>query len=280
MGRRVRTLTGHQERAASANGDIKVRPLQFEDRAQLVESLRGAITLYNTYWVRFPCAGVTYERAVENSRVLIDGAVEAGVRNIVHISITNPSESSALGYFSGKAAVERAIAGSGLAYAILRPTVIFGVEDILINNIAWLLRHLPVFASPGPGDYRLQPVFVMDVAEMAVAAGQQAGNTTFDAVGPEAFAFQDMVRLIAVKLRSHTRLIHLPPALALGLTRLVGLAVRDVVLTRDEVQDLMDGLLVSSSTPTGRRRFSAWLDRHAHLLGTRYASELDRHYRS
>jgi NADH dehydrogenase len=280
MGRGVRTLTGHPERAASSNGHIEVAPLQFDSREKLVESLRGSSTLYNTYWVRFPRDKVTYERAVENTRILINAAREAGVRRIVHLSITQPSQDSKLGYFRGKAAIERLIAASGLSYAILRPTVIFGVGDVLINNIAWLLRRLPVFAIPGSGDYRLQPVYVVDVAEMAAAAGQESRNIVLDAVGPEIYSFQELVQSIARSVGSHARVVHMPPTVALGLSRLVGRVVHDVVLTREEVEGLMAGLLVSQAEPTGRTRLSDWVNRHAHLLGIHYASELKRHYRS
>jgi NADH dehydrogenase len=279
MGRGVRTLTGHPERAAAFNSNIEIAPLQFERPTELVESLRGCTTLYNTYWVRFPHAEVTYEKAVENSGVLIEAAREAGVKRIVHLSITNPSPESRLGYFRGKAAIERLIVESGLPYAILRPTVIFGVEDILINNIAWLLRHCPVFAIPGSGEYKLQPVFVVDVAEMAVALGKETGDRVVDAVGPEIYSFHELTDLIAGRVGSRARIVHMPPSVALFLSRLVGLAVHDVVLTREEVEGLMAGLLVSGSEPTGRTRLSEWATRHAHLLGRRYASELSRHFR-
>jgi uncharacterized protein YbjT (DUF2867 family) len=278
MGRRVRTLTGHPERGAAFNGDIEVAPLQFDRPAELVESLRGASTLYNTYWVRFSKGKVTYEKAVENTRILIAAARGAGVRRIVHLSITNPSADSKLGYFRGKAEIEEMITISGLSYAILRPTVIFGVEDVLINNIAWLLRHCPVFAIPGSGDYRLQPVFVVDVAEMAVAAGVERGNTVVDAVGPEIYTFRELVQLIAGKICNHAWILHVRPGLAVFLSQLVGRAVHDVVLTQEEVQGLMAGLLVSEHKPTGRTRLSEWMNRHAHLLGMHYASELRRHY--
>ena len=178
MGRGVRTLTGHPERGGAFNGDVEVAPLQFERPDKLTASLRGASTLYNTYWVRFPRGQVTYEKAVENTRALINAAREAGVERIVHLSITNPFADSTLGYFAGKSAIERMISDSGLAYAILRPTVIFGVEDVLINNIAWLLRHAPVFAIPGSGEYPVQPIYVVDLAEMAVTAGRATERAT------------------------------------------------------------------------------------------------------
>ena len=279
MGRGVRTLTGHPERAASCNGHIEVAPLQFDRPAELVESLKGATTLYNTYWVRFAYGDVTHEKAVENSRRLIAAARNAGVVRIVHLSITHPSPDSNLGYFRGKAEVEQAIAASGLSHAILRPTVIFGVEDILINNVAWLLRRTPLFAVPGSGDYRLQPVYVVDVAEMAVAAGQERQNVTLDAVGPEVYTFRQLVGLIAQKVGSRARIVRVPPFVALLLCRQLGRAVHDVLLTRDEVKGLMAGLLVSNSEPTVRTRFSEWLNRHAHLLGLHYSSELGRHFR-
>jgi len=278
MGRRVRTLTGHPERGAAFNGDIEVAPLQFQRPGELAESLRGASTLYNTYWVRFPKGEVTYEKAVENTGILVAAARDAGVRRIVHLSITNPSVDSKLGYFRGKAEIEEMITRSGLSYAILRPTVIFGVEDVLINNIAWLLRHYPVFAIPGSGDYRLQPVFVVDVAEMAVAAGKESGSALQDAVGPEIYTFEELVRLIAGKIGSRARLLHVRPGLALFLSQAVGRAVNDMILTQEEIQGLMAGLLVSPHGPTGRTRLSEWAERHAHLLGMRYASELGRHY--
>jgi len=278
-GKRVRTLTGHPARPNPFGGAVEVAPLDFGNPGQLTRSLRGAETLYNTYWIRFPHGAATYEKAVENSRVLFRAAREAGVRRLVHISITQASQDSPFAYFRGKGLVEKALRESGLSHAILRPTVVFGPEGILINNIAWLLRRFPVFAVPGRGDYRLQPVFVEDVAELAVAAGDSRDNLILDAVGPETFTFDELVRLVARAVGSRARLVHLPPGLALWLSRLVGLFVGDVVLTREEVDGLMANLLVSDAPPTGRTRLSNWLARNADQVGGRYASELDRHYR-
>ena len=96
----------------------------------------------------------------------------------MHISITNPSLDSPLPYFRGKAILEKEIRASGISHAIVRPTVLFGKEDILINNITYLLRRLPVFAIPGSGDYRLQPIYVEDLAEIAVEAWRELGIDT------------------------------------------------------------------------------------------------------
>ncbi len=279
MGRRVKTLTGHPGRQNPFGDQVSVAPFNFNSPTELMESLRGATTLYNTYWVRFPRQQVSFRKAVENTETLIHAAEQAGVRRIVHISITNASEESTLPYFRGKGMVESAIMRSSLSYAIIRPTVIFGPEDILINNIAWLLRRFPVFAVPGTGNYRLQPVFVEDVAEIAVSAAIEDKNVVIDAVGPETYGFDELVRLIAEKVDSRAKIVHLRPGLALFLSRLVGYAVNDVILTRDEVAGLMANLLVSDGPPTGETRLGDWLDENAESVGTKYASELNRHYR-
>ncbi|MBI4493667.1 MAG: NAD(P)H-binding protein [Chloroflexi bacterium] len=279
MGRSVRTLTGHPQRPNPFGLQVEVAPYNFDQPDELVRSLQGAHTLYNTYWVRFPRGQVTFERAVANTLTLLRAAEAAGVRRIVHVSITSASEDSALPYFKGKGVLEQAIVRSKLSYAILRPTVIFGLEGILINNIAWLLRRCPVFAIPGSGQYLVQPVCVEDVAELAVDAAQRDEHLALDAVGPETYTYEELVRLIARKVRSRARMVYLSPEVVLGLSRLIGFAVNDVVLTRDEVEGLMANLLVSQGPPTGKTRLSDWLDQHADRIGRGYASELGRHYR-
>jgi uncharacterized protein YbjT (DUF2867 family) len=278
-GRQVRTLTTHTNRPDPFDGRLEVAPLDFDEPTALTRHLRGADVLYNTWWIRFERGGRTFEQAVRNSRALLRAAEEAGIRRIVHVSIANPALDSPLPYYRGKAQVEEAILRSRLSYAILRPAVLFGDEGLLIHNIAWMLRHLPVFGVPGGGDYRLRPICVEDLAELAVAAGTRDENEILDAVGPETFTFDALVRLIAGTVQSRARILHLPPGLALFAARLIGLAVHDVVLTKDEVRGLMADLLVTHGPPNGSTPLSAWLAQNADTLGLHYASELRRHFR-
>jgi len=279
MGKRVRTLTGHPKRPNPFGHEVSVFPFNFDNPSELIKSLQGATTLYNTYWIRFPYREITFDKAVENTKTLIKAAEEAGIRRIIHISITNASEDSPLPYFRGKGLVERAIIHSKLSYAIIRPTLIFGVEDILLNNIAWFLRKFPVFAVFGSGDYKIQPIFVGDVAEIAVSAAQKDSNIIIDAVGPEIYTFDELVRLVADKIHSRVKIIHLKPEIVLFLSKLINYLVRDIVITKDEIKGLMSNLLVSQGPPTGKTRLSEWLEKNAHIIGIKYASELDRHYR-
>jgi NADH dehydrogenase len=276
--RTVTTLTRDPSRPNPFAESVHVEPYRFDNPTGLARSLEGADTLYNTYWVRFPRGQTSFEQAVENSRKLFAAARSAGVRRIVHISVTNPSVDSPLPYFRGKALVEQAVASSGLSHAIVRPAVIFGDEGIMLNNIAWLLRHFPVFAIPGSGSYRLQPVFVEDLAGLAVSLAARDDNVVMDAVGPETFTFTQLVTLIRRQTGSKALIVHVPPRIALAMIGLVGLLVRDLVLTREEYEGLAANLTVSSGLPTCPTRFSDWLIQNADKFGTRYAPELKRHY--
>ena len=276
-GDEVITLTGHPDRPDPFGGLVKAYPLDF-DEASMARSLQGVDVLVNTYWVRFDKGENTQPRAVENTRKLINAARAAGVKRVVHISITNPSTESHLPYFWGKAANEKAVMESGMSYAILRPTVLFGDEDILINNIAFLLRRFPFFALPGDGSYRLQPVYVADLAALAVEAVDCEENYVIDAVGPDVFTFREMVDLIGVKIGAKRLLIPIPPRLALLAAQLMSVFVRDVILTPEEVDGLMAGLLVSKEPPRGRTHLGDWLEANRDKVGARYASELRKHY--
>jgi len=281
----VRTLTNHDpaDHADRENpfGDwVKILPYNFDRPDELRRSLEGASVLINTYWVRFPHGDASFETAVRNSRTLIEAAKAAGVRRVVHVSIANPSLDSGLGYYKGKAEVEQAVIASGLSYSILRPTVIFGAEDILINNIAWFVRHFPVFGIPGDGRYGIRPIYVEDMARLLVDAAEQPGNSVIDAVGPETFSFEELVRLIAARVGRRVRLIHLPAAVAYAATLVTGWMVGDVVLTWEEYKGLMSNLLAPVGPSAGRTRLSEWLADNADRVGRNYASEVGRHFAS
>ena len=275
-GHRVRTLTNSTRRAHPFGARVEVHPLAFDRPDDLAESLRGASVLYNTYWVRFNHRSFTHSEAVANTLVLFDAARRAGVGRVVHVSITKPSEDSPLEYFRGKARLERALIESGLPHAILRPAVLFGGEDILVNNLAWALRHLPVFGVFGSGDYRLQPIHVEDFAALAVEQGRPGPNGIVDATGPETFTYRELVERLGVIIGCRRPIVSVSPALGYAAASILGLLVRDVVLTRDEIEGLMAGLLATDSPPAGATRLTDWARAHADRLGRRYASELAR----
>lgn len=275
-GHRVMTLTNTRPGHDPFGGRVRAVPLDFRRLPELTASLRGVDVLYNTYWVRYEKRGFSHDIAVENSRRLFRAAQAAGVRRVVHLSITNPSEDSPLSYFRGKAEVEAALVQTGLSYAILRPTVLFGREDILINNIAWFLRRFPVFGLFGDGGYRLQPMYVEDLAELAVEQGAGNEDVVLDAIGPETFTYRDMVGMLGEAIGHRRPLVALPPWLVRGVGAIIGRVLGDVVTTKAEVRGLMDELLYVKSPPAGGTALSAWAREHASELGRTYASELAR----
>jgi NADH dehydrogenase len=287
-GYQVRTLTNHPpmndpstngfDRTNPFGNSVSICPYNFAQPDELRRSLEGASVLINTYWVRFPHGDASFEMAVRNSRTLIQVAKEAGIGRIVHVSIANPSLDSPLAYYWGKAEVERTVIASGLSYAILRPTVIFGAEDILINNIAWFVRRFPVFGIPGDGRYGVRPIYVEDLARLLADGAEQQGNSVVDAVGPETFSFEELVRLIAKSVGQQVRLIHLPAGLAYLSTLVTGWMVGDVVLTWEEYKGLMGNLLAPDGPAAGQMRLSQWLAKNSERVGKNYASEVARHY--
>lgn len=277
--RSVRTLTSHPGRAP-ADSLIDVRPLDFDNQIELTESLEGVTTLYNTYWVRFARGSVDHHLAIENSRALFQAAHRAGVQRVVHVSITHPSSESTLPYFRGKALVERALAETGISYAILRPAILFGGEGVLLNNIAWLLRTLPVFAIGGRGEYRIRGIHIDDLARLALSKAHERNNSVTDAVGPEQPTFVELVEMLKSAVHSRSLLVHVPGVTVSVLSRMLGVVLGDVLLTRDEYRAMSSGLATTDGPATGDTALSRWIIDNADTLGRTYANELKRHFAS
>lgn len=275
-GHEVLTLTNSAQRANPFGGRVRAYPFQFDDWPQMAETLRGVKVLYNTYWVRFNHAMFQHETAVTNTLALFKAAQAAGVERVVHVSITNPAPDSPLEYFSGKAQLEQALIASGLSYAILRPTVLFGKEDILVNNIAWMLRKFPVFGVFGDGQYKVQPIYVDDLAQLAVTQGASRENGIINAIGPETFTYKEMVAVIGEIIGKRRPILSIPPALGYAAGWVVGRLVDDVLITREEIDGLMAGRLCVDTPPTGSTRLTTWARSQALTLGRQYSSELSR----
>jgi uncharacterized protein YbjT (DUF2867 family) len=275
-GHSVMTLTNSVRRENPFGDRVEAVPFHFNQPDRLRDSLRGVTTLINTYWVRFDHRSFTTQGAVENSKVLFQAAKAAGVRRIVHISITNPDIHSNLRYFRGKAELEIALKELGVPYCILRPAVLFGKEDVLVNNIAWSLRHLPMFGIFGRGDYRLQPIYVDDLAAAAVEQALGNTNQVIEAIGPETFTYRGLAQTIQRELGLKRLIVGVPPWLGYWSCRLLGLLLRDLIITREEIRGLMEGRLCVDAPPLGATRLTDWIHEHRDTLGRHYTSELTR----
>jgi NADH dehydrogenase len=275
-GHEVITLTNSLRRPNPFGEKVRVFPFHFEEPAKLRDSLQGVHALVNTYWVRFDHRLFTHGQAVANTKVLFSAVKEVGVERIVHVSITNPDSRSALPYFRGKAEVESSLRSLGISYCILRPAILFGKEDVLINNIAWSLRHLPVVGVFGAGDYRLQPIYVDDLAQAAAERVSDNRDEVLDAIGPETFTYRELVSRIGIAIGVKRPIVSVPPALGYWACRAIGLLVGDVVITRQEIRGLMEGRLCVDAPPLGTTKLTDWMDQHRDTLGRHYTSEMAR----
>jgi NADH dehydrogenase len=276
----LRTLTNRTSPVVDPGMPVETHALQFDDPVALAKVMSGARVFVNTYWVRYPYVGVSFDRAVANTAVLLRAAREAGVERVVHVSVSNPSLDSPLGYYRGKALTEALVRDLGLSYAIVRPTLVVGEHDILVNNIAWFLRRFPVFAMPGSGSYRIQPVTLEDTGEIIADAALAKNDETLDAAGPEVLTFEELVRAIAAAIGRKARIVHVPQALSLLALSLAGRFVGEVILSREELAGLTSELLISHEPPRGKTSVLTWLEEHGRGAGKLYASEFARHVKN
>jgi|TARA_B100001996_G_scaffold380051_1_gene366820 NADH dehydrogenase len=276
-GKRVRTLTNAVGRDDPFHGKVEVMPIDFSNHDSLVASLIGVEVLYNTYWVRYKNRkdGYAHDIAVENIKKLLKAAEEAGVNRVVHFSVAHPQKAPDWSYFRGKAEVEKILTESNLSYAILRPTVFFGGKrDILINNMAWLIRKFPVFGIFGMGNYPIQPIHIEDVARVAVNQGESSENIVIDVAGPETFTYKEYVRLIANSLEVKRLILPMPPIIGWSVGKIVGVLLQDRVITRAEIKGLMRGLMATEAIPLGKIKFSEWISTNGQTLGLNYHNDI------
>lgn len=275
-GRRVITLTDSPDRHHPFGASVEARPFCFDDPDRLTHNLSDVRVLYNTYWIRFNHRTFTHAEAIRNTLTLFRCAERAGVERLIHVSITNPSLDSPLEYFRGKAELELALSETGIGYTILRPAVLFGEEDILINNIAWFLRRFPLFGVFGRGDYAIQPIHVDDLARLAVEAGETSGNHVIEAIGPETYSFRELVEMLGRIIGKPRPIVPIPLLLGRWVAAATGALLGDVVLTREEIAGLMAGNLAVDAPAAGSTKLSEWAAEKADHLGRRYANELER----
>lgn len=275
----VRSMTNHPRHPGPWADRLEVHPYSFHDAAALRRTLAGVNVLVNTYWIRFPRNGLDYDDAVENIRILMEAAVDVGVERVVHVSVSNPSVDSPFPYYRGKAQAEGIVRATGLPYAIARPTWVIDESDILLNNVAWLLRRLPVFGMPGNGRYRVQPVTGADAGRVLADFAEAKGSFTRDLAGPETLSFGEVVRGTKKAMGKHRLVVPTPGWLAALAAHVLSPFVRDVVLTRYELDGLRAEKFVSAEPPLGTTGFSAWVAEHGKHLGRAYHSELERHFR-
>jgi len=199
--------------------------------------------------VEAPSRGLTFMGVdAAGTRAVVDAARGQGVRKIVYVSGVGADPHARQAWFRAKGLAEDSIRSSGLAFAIVRPSWTYGPGDRSLNRFVRMLRVLPgIFPQLGPGDQRLNPVFIEDVAWLVAeaATGDILDGETVEIGGPRILTLDDIIR-IAMRVTGREKpIVHAPLAAA----RLAGFLLEFVpgqILSRDAVAFVTQSAIAES----------------------------------
>jgi NADH dehydrogenase len=248
-GHTVRALVRRAARAGAVAGVVAERvPGDLGDADALAALVRGADAVVHLVGIIVEAGGATFQAVhVEGTARLLAAARAAGVPRFVHMSAVGArDEPAATPYHRTKWHAEELVRRSGLAYAILRPSLISGPESAPIRLLARLHRWSPVVPVFGDGRFPTQPVWVEDVAGAFLRAVEDRAIVgAFELGGPAVLTYAELVRAVG-RASGHPRpLVHVPLPLARAAARAFDLLGPAAPLTSDQLQMLLEG----SATP-------------------------------
>ena len=229
------------------------------DRATLGRLVSGQDIVVNLLGVLHSKPGKPYGQNfrvnhVEFPKALCTAMSKHGAKRIVHISalgvgVQNPAPSM---YLRSKTDGEAVVKDSGLAWTILRPSVVFGREDKFLNTFASLAKIAPFIPLAG-ADARFQPVSVSDVAKAVFACVEDQGkdtlHNTYDLVGTEIFTLKELVKLSARAVGKNPLVFGIPDVAAKAQAFLMELAPGEPLMSRDNVDSMkIDNIRTSGRT--------------------------------
>ena len=150
---------------------------------------------------------------VNLTKNVIKTCKNTGIKKIIYISGLGVSKNSTSSYFASKYKAEREIINSGLDYTIFRASYIIGKTDHLTNSLSKQMKNGEIII-PGSGKYRLQPIFVEDVAKIILESifEKKFSNKILDLVGPRSISFEDFAKLFSKNMKVKFKKINLKDA--------------------------------------------------------------------
>ncbi len=241
----ARELLRRNERVAVLGRDEKKIRDRFADRvearagdvrepATLAAAMRGVDIVINA--VQFPGSpienrrkGWTFEEIdLKGTRHQVDAAKAAGVRRFVTMSGVGAAKDADKHWFRYKWEAEQYLQRSGIEWVVIRPTWIFGPDDVSLNRFLGFGKVLPFIPMFGSGTQDMQPVFIDDVGRVAADAAllPEVANATFEIGGPEVMSMNDVVKT-ALDVQGRQRpLLHQPVAVGKAIGRLASILPR------------------------------------------------------
>ena len=215
----VRAASRHPERVGSASRPDAAperTKADINDETTVAAALFGAYGAVNAVSLYVERCRETFDAVHVTAAARVARlARESGVERLIHVSGIGSDPASSAPYIAahgrGEIAVQQAFPGA----ILIRPAVMFGPDDAFLTTVVRLLRILPVYPVFGPGETRLQPVYVEDVAEgiARVLSGAGGSVASYEFAGARVYTYKELVRTVANRIRARPRPVPLPFAL-------------------------------------------------------------------
>jgi NADH dehydrogenase len=238
-------------------GQITLMRANVRMPGSVASAIQGSQAVINATGIGFERGRQRYQAVhVEGARTIAEAARAAGVERLVHVSgIGADQRGTKNRYIKSKVDAEDAIVAGFEHATILRPSVVFGSDDVVFNRLARMATLTPVLPLVGDGKARVQPVYVGDVAAAAVAVLQrpQTAKSVFELGGPRVYTWREIAALTLHEIDRRRPVVGVPAdlmkiaAFFAELPAIVGLTPQ---LTRDQVDLLTHDNVVRAGAQT------------------------------
>ncbi len=223
----------------------RVTPGDATDREAVEYAVQGTKMIVHLVGIirEFPERDITFERLhVAATRNVVDAARRWEISRFVHMSALGARPGGPTGYFDSKGRAEEVVRRSGLSWTIIRPSVIFGPGDQFLKVLTGVLRKAPFVPVPGDGSYRLQPVFIGDVAKGFADAAMRPDleGKIFEAGGPQRLSYNELLDAVAASVGRRARKIHIPLSILRPTVRFME-RFKKFPLTTEQLEMLLAG---------------------------------------
>ncbi len=248
----VRVVCRHAEQAKhlrvnGPTGAVVIAGGNIRDDEAVRRAVNGADAVVNLVGILFQRGRQRFDEIQAQSAERVARlSKEAGVKTLVHVSALGVEKASNARYARSKLTGEKAVFNAFPEATIIRPSVLFGIEDDFFNKFASLLALAPVFPLIGGGKTKFQPVYVGDVAQAicnAIALPESKGHI-YELGGADVMSMGEVLRYVRSHINSSTLLLPIPFSLASLIASALELCPTPM-LTRDQVKLLKSDNIVS-----------------------------------
>jgi NADH dehydrogenase len=240
-------LAGHLQPLGKV-GQINIVQANLRYPASIKAAMRDAGIVVNLVGILAESGKQSFDAVQgQGAGAIAQAAAEIGAR-MVHVSAIGADANSDSAYARAKAAGEQAVLAAVPSATILRPSVVFGPEDLFTNRFASLARMAPVLPVFG-ADTRMQPVYVGDVATAVAKAvdGKAKAGATYELGGPEVLTMNEIIEIILATIERKRMLLPVPMGIAKLKSYVLQFAPGAFKLTPDQVALLKTDNVVSDA---------------------------------